>query len=96
MRETFRKAAELEIKWGNYIIGNRFDGIDPEDLASYIKFMANKRVQALGIEKPFDGYRENPLRWIKAYQDVNEGKTDFFEQKSRQYAKATDNGFDEL
>ncbi|WP_347548894.1 ribonucleotide-diphosphate reductase subunit beta [Pseudalkalibacillus hwajinpoensis] len=94
---TFQKAADLEIKWGNYIIGNRFPGITMNELSDYIKFMANKRVNQLGIERPFEGHRENPIRWIKAYSDVNAGKSDFFEQKSRQYTKVSDdNGFDDL
>ncbi|RBW70334.1 ribonucleotide-diphosphate reductase subunit beta [Bacillus taeanensis] len=94
---TFTKAAELEIKWGNYIVGNKFDGINQSDLEDYIKFMANKRCHELGCERPFEGYRENPMKWIKAYQDTNAGKTDFFEQKSRQYTKVSDdNGFDDL
>ncbi|WP_377887823.1 ribonucleotide-diphosphate reductase subunit beta [Alkalihalobacillus sp. R86527] len=95
--ETFKKAAELEMKWGEEIIGNRFIGISQNELNDYIKFMTNKRVNQLGIERPFEGYRENPMRWIKAYADVNSGKSDFFEQKSRQYTKVSDdNGFDEL
>jgi ribonucleoside-diphosphate reductase beta chain len=97
VRDTFREAAELEIKWGEYIIDNRFDGIDIDDLRAYIKFIANKRVSALGIERPFEGYRTNPLKWIIAYEDINSGKQDFFEGKSRQYSKLSDdNGFDEL
>ena len=97
VRETFRKAAELEIKWGEYIIGNKFDGISMSDLSDYIRFMANKRVNELGIDRPFDGYRRNPMRWIKAYEDTNAGKTDFFENKVRQYTKVSDdNGFDDL
>lgn len=95
--ETFRKAVELEIKWGQTIIGNKFVGISQNELRDYIKFMANKRVNQIGVERPFEGYRENPMRWIKAYADVNSGKSDFFEQKSRQYTKVSDeNGFDEL
>ena len=97
VQETFTKAAELEIKWGHYIIGNKFDGISMSDLDAYIKFMANKRVNELGFERPFEGFRKNPMKWIKAYEDVDSGKTDFFEQKSRQYTKVSDdNGFDDL
>ncbi|WP_100331091.1 ribonucleotide-diphosphate reductase subunit beta [Bacillus xiapuensis] len=96
-RETFRKAAELEIEWGRYIIGHKIEGIQMNELESYIKFMANKRAEQLGFEAPFDGYRKNPMRWIIAYQEVDLGKTDFFEQKSRAYTKASEiNGFDEL
>ncbi|MFC7394429.1 ribonucleotide-diphosphate reductase subunit beta [Scopulibacillus cellulosilyticus] len=97
--ETFQKAAELEINWGRYIIGNEIQGILMSDLEAYIQFMANLQIRKLGFDvKPFpQAPTKNPLKWIKAYQDVNMGKSDFFEQKSRQYTKVTDeNGFDEL
>ncbi|MFG6120566.1 ribonucleotide-diphosphate reductase subunit beta [Thalassobacillus sp. B23F22_16] len=97
VEKTFREAAELEIKWGRYIIGDNFPGITMPELEDYIKFMANKRSRQLGAGKPFEGYDKNPLKWIRAYQEVDEGKSDFFEQKSRQYTKVSeDNGFDEL
>lgn len=96
-RDTFHRAAELEIKWSKYIIGNSFEGIDQSDLEAYIKFMANKRLNELGFNKLYPNHSKNPLPWIKAYSDVNSGKSDFFEQKSRQYTKVSDeNGFDEL
>jgi ribonucleoside-diphosphate reductase beta chain len=95
--EAFREAARLEIEWAEYIIGNEIDGLLMTDIEAYIKFMANKRAEQLGFTAPFDGHRTNPLRWIIAYQEVDLGKTDFFEQKSRQYTKTSDeNGFDEL
>jgi ribonucleoside-diphosphate reductase beta chain len=95
--KTFTRAAELEIKWSKYIIGDAFEGISERDLEAYIKFMANKRLNELGFEKIFPDHKKNPLPWIKAYSDVNSGKSDFFEQKSRQYTKISDeNGFDEL
>ncbi|WP_102264942.1 ribonucleotide-diphosphate reductase subunit beta [Mesobacillus jeotgali] len=94
---AFREAARLEIEWADYIVGNEIDGLLMSDVEAYIKFMANKRAEQLGFTAPFEGHRTNPLRWIIAYQEVDLGKTDFFEQKSRQYTKASaDNGFDEL
>lgn len=94
----FREAAALEIEWANDVIGNKIDGLDVEDVEDYIYFYANVRCNQLGYERPFEGYRKNPLKWIKAYEDVDLGKTDFFEQKSRQYVKVNvqDNGFDDL
>ncbi|MGD6966210.1 ribonucleotide-diphosphate reductase subunit beta [Rossellomorea vietnamensis] len=95
--KAFKQAAELEIEWGREIIGDKIEGLLMSDIEAYIKFMANKRAQQLGFQAPFEGYRSNPLRWIVAYQEVDMGKTDFFEQKSRQYTKTSDaNGFDEL
>ncbi|AHD06475.1 ribonucleotide-diphosphate reductase subunit beta [Paenibacillus larvae] len=97
VRQTFRKAADLEIAWSEYIIGDRFDGVTSKDLDKYVRFMANKRVNELGIERPFEGHRRNNLRWIKAYEENDAGKTDFFESRVTQYVKVSDdNGFDEL
>ncbi|MEK5173769.1 ribonucleotide-diphosphate reductase subunit beta [Heyndrickxia sp. FSL W8-0496] len=98
VEDTFKKAAKLEIEWARSIIGNHIDGILVKDLEDYIKFYANIRCKQLGFERPFPDYRTNPLRWIKAYEEVDLGKSDFFEQKSRQYTKVNyvDNGFDEL
>jgi ribonucleoside-diphosphate reductase beta chain len=95
---TFKEAAKLEIEWAHEIIGTKIEGIHMNDLESYIKFYANVRCNQLGFERPFEGYRTNPLKWIKAYEEVDLGKSDFFEQKSRQYTKVNniDNGFDEL
>ncbi|NGP46266.1 ribonucleotide-diphosphate reductase subunit beta [Bacillaceae bacterium SIJ1] len=97
VRETFKHAAELEIAWGREIIGNRIEGIEMHELEDYIKFMAHKRVKQMGYEGPYPEHKKNPMRWIVAYQEVDLGKTDFFEQKSRQYTKTSDeNGFDDL
>lgn len=86
------------IEWGRFIIRNKIDGIDRQDLEDYIKFYANVRCNQLRYDLPFEGHRTNPLKWIKAYEEVDLGKSDFFEQKSRQYTKVNhvDNGFDDL
>nr|WP_227938752.1 ribonucleotide-diphosphate reductase subunit beta [Alkalihalobacillus deserti] len=97
VEDAFKKATDLEIEWFRYVIGDKLDGIDPQEMESYLKFMANKRIKQLGYEAIFPDHRTNTMRWIKAYEDVNAAKSDFFEQKSRQYAKvSSDNGFDEL
>jgi ribonucleoside-diphosphate reductase beta chain len=94
----FKEAAELEVEWAREVIGNQIDGLDVEDVEEYIYFYANVRCTQLGYDRPFPAYRKNPLKWIKAYEEVDLGKTDFFEQKSRQYVKVNvqDNGFDDL
>ncbi|MCL6570316.1 MAG: ribonucleotide-diphosphate reductase subunit beta [Bacillus sp. (in: Bacteria)] len=97
VRNAFIKATELEIEWAKDVIGNKMNGLNMDEVESYIKFMANKRCNQLGYEKPFEGYDKNPLKWIIAYQEVDLGKSDFFEQKSRQYTKTSQaNGFDDL
>lgn len=97
INETLKRAVELEVSWAKTVIGDEIEGLVLQEVEDYIKFYANVRANQLGTERPYEGYRQNPLRWIKAYETVDLGKTDFFEQKSRQYAKTTDaNGFDEL
>ena len=98
VQAIFREAAELEVNWAREVIGDKIDGLDVEDVEAYVYFYANVRCNQLGHERPFEGYRKNPLKWIKAYEEVDLGKTDFFEQRSRQYTKINveDNGFDDL
>jgi ribonucleoside-diphosphate reductase beta chain len=97
VNDTIKKAVELEVEWARTVIGDKIDGLYVDEIEEYVKFYANIRANQLGFERPYEGYRKNPLRWIKAYETVDLGKTDFFEQKSRQYAKTNDsNGFDEL
>lgn len=98
VQRIFKEAAELEIEWAYEILGEGIEGLDFEDVEDYIKFYANVRCNQLGYERLYPEHRKNPLKWIKAYEDVDQGKTDFFEQKSRQYTKVNveENGFDEL
>jgi len=93
----FRESVELEIEWSNYVLG-KIDGIDLEEMAGYIKYRANKMLRLMGLSDVYPQNVDNPMKWIRAYVDNFDGtKTDFFEQKSRQYTKTSDlNGFDDL
>lgn len=94
--DTFAEAVKLEVEWGHYIIGSKFDGIDSDDLEQYVQFTANTRLMQLGYDKLFPHAR-NTMRWIKYFEDIDNSKQDFFEGKSRQYTKTDDdNGFDDL
>ncbi len=93
----FRKSVDLEIEWSAYVLAD-VEGIDMEEMAGYVKYRANKMLRMMGLEEVYPEYTENPMKWIRAYVDNFDGtKTDFFEQKSRQYTKTSDlNGFDDL
>ncbi len=95
--EQFRHSVEQETKWSHYILAN-IDGIDLLEMEGYIKYRANKMLRLLGLSEIYEDHTENPMKWIRAYVDnFDDTKTDFFEQKSRQYTKTSDlNGFDEL
>ncbi len=95
--DEYRHNVEMEMEWATYVL-HGVDGIDIEEMLGYIKYRANKMLRMLGLSEIYPDYTENPMKWIRAYVDNFDGtKTDFFEQKSRQYTKTTDlNGFDEL
>ena len=93
----FKTSVELEIEWSSYVLAD-LEGIDLNDMAGYVKYRANKMLRMMGLSDIYPNYVENPMKWIRAYVDNFDGtKTDFFEQKSRQYTKTSDlNGFDDL
>ncbi|TMN23827.1 ribonucleotide-diphosphate reductase subunit beta [Lentibacillus cibarius] len=93
----FQESVDLEIEWSRYVLAD-IDGIDLEEMAGYIKYRANKMLRMMGLDEIYPDHTENPMKWIRAYADNFDGtKTDFFEQKSRQYTKTSDlNGFDDL
>ncbi|WP_077329497.1 ribonucleotide-diphosphate reductase subunit beta [Virgibacillus siamensis] len=95
--EQFRISVELEMEWSNYVL-SEVDGIDTDEMAGYVKYRANKMLRMMGLSEIYPDYTDNPMKWIRAYVDNFDGtKTDFFEQKSRQYTKTSDlNGFDDL
>lgn len=96
--DQFKESVELEIEWSNYVLKD-IEGIDLDDMQGYVKYRANKMLRLIGLHEIYPDYVENPMKWIRAYADNIDGtKTDFFEQKSRQYVKvnAIDNGFDDL
>jgi len=95
--DQFRHSVEQEIKWSHYALRN-IEGINLRQMEGYIKYRANKMLRLFGYSEIYEEYTENPMKWIRAYVDNFDGvKTDFFEQKSRQYTKTSDmNGFGDL
>lgn len=85
---TMDEAVCLEQKWGDYIIGDKFDSIDSVDLNEYVEFTANKRLMQMGFEKRYDAH--NTLPWIKYFENPSEVKADFFEGHVRDYNKVSD------
>lgn len=95
--EAFETSVENEIEWSRYVLAD-VEGIDLEEMAGYVKYRANKMLRMMGLSELYPEFVDNPMRWIRAYVDNFDGtKTDFFEQKPRQYTKTSElNGFDDL
>lgn len=80
-----RKAVELEIEWGCYIIRGGVLGLSDQIVSDYIKHLANKRwVAATGLAELYPGVR-NPVEWVDKFSSINGDETNFFEGKVKSY-----------
>ncbi len=89
LREMMRTGVEQEILWGHYVIGDNIDGINKKMIEDYIKYLGNKRLKEINIDTLYEGYVENPVKWVDILSNANLVKTDFFEARSTAYAKST-------
>ncbi|MFM6401674.1 MAG: ribonucleotide-diphosphate reductase subunit beta, partial [Planktothrix sp.] len=48
--EMFDNAVKHEILWVNHIVGNNILGITEQSTEQYIKYLANIRLRAIGLE----------------------------------------------
>lgn len=97
IRNTIREAVDMEYAWSSELLKD-IPGIDLNEFLEYIEYLGNKRLRQMGLDNLWPD-RNNPMPWISVYTDemIEKTKTDFFENKERQYAKPDqDNGFDEL
>lgn len=83
-----KAAVQNEIDWGHYVIGDNIQGLNKKLITSYIKYLGNIRMTAIGFEPIYEGFDTNPAEWVDILSDANSVKTDFFEAKSTAYAKA--------
>lgn len=88
-REIIRAATEHEIFWGKYIISEGVLGLTDKIVESFIKDLANKRLEAIGLEILYRDENGNPVKnlagWFDSYLLLNDTKTNFFEQKVLAY-----------
>ncbi len=65
------------------------DGLTPEDLKKYIRYIANYRLKNLGLKAIF-GVKENPLEWMDLMMSGKE-HANFFEARATEYSKGDTN-----
>jgi len=64
--------------------------LNPEDVKTYIRWIADRRLLGLGMKAIFN-ISENPLPWLDYMLNAVE-HTNFFENRSTEYAKASTTG----
>lgn len=82
-------AVDQEIEWSCHILGSRISGINEESTKQYTKYLANLRLQTIGIEPLYPEVRENPYKHLERLQDQNGDKSNFFESTVTNYAQAS-------
>jgi ribonucleoside-diphosphate reductase beta chain len=84
--KLFDDSVQLEIQWGKYITGGRCLGLTDNIIESYIKYLADVRLKAVGLDKLYN-INNNPLKWIDDYSNINSQKSNFFESDSSSYSR---------
>ncbi len=66
------------------------EGLNPQQVKDYIRYIADRRLQQLNLE-PVYGTAKNPLPWMDEMLNGAE-HTNFFENRSTEYSKASTGG----
>lgn len=88
-RQKLYKACDDMVKLEDAFIDTSFSmgavpGLAPEDVKQYIRFIADKRLQQLGLEKIYNV--GNSLLWMDTMMNAKE-HANFFENRATEYAK---------
>ncbi len=66
-------------------------GMTPEDIKNYIRFIADWRLRQLNQPEVYGGVKDNPLPWLQSMLSGVE-HANFFEARSTEYSKAATRG----
>jgi len=83
IRELFRKAVELEYAYAEDTMPRGVLGLNAPMFKSYLRFIANRRCQQIGIE-PLFPQEENPFPWMAEMIDLKKERN-FFETRVIEY-----------
>ncbi len=87
--EMFDTAVEQEIKWSHHIISGKVSGITKKTTEGYTKWLANSRLEMLGLSPLYPDVVSNPYKHLESLQDNNSEKTNFFESTVTNYTQSS-------
>lgn len=68
VQTMFESVVEQEIEWAEFLFEQgSMIGLNAELLGQYIKWLANKRMRAVGLDAPYDVGGSNPLPWTEKW-----------------------------
>jgi ribonucleoside-diphosphate reductase beta chain len=84
--ELIKQAVEYEIKYAVDCLPNGVLGLNAEAFDQYVKYIANRRLERIGLPTQYDGVR-NPFPWMSEVIDLAKEKN-FFESRVTEYQSA--------
>lgn len=81
IQDMYSEAVEQEFAWVDYLFRHgSFLGMTPDLAKMYLRYLANKRLRAIGEQPLFEGLTQNPLEWVDTY--INNDLTENLPQES--------------
>lgn len=80
-----KKSVELEKVYAYDACPRDVLGINPQQFADYVEYIADRRLERIGLEKIY--YKENPFPWMSQATDLAKEKN-FFETRVTEYQTA--------
>ena len=80
-----KKSVEFEKKYAYDTCPNGLLGINPQQFADYVEYIADRRLERIGLEKVYE--KENPFPWMSQATDLAKEKN-FFETRVTEYQTA--------
>jgi len=100
--EMFDTTVEYECKWTNHIIGNDILGVTEHSTEQYTKYLANRRLQAIGLDILYkeEKYTKSPYSHLERFGDTKKDgstKANFFEATVTSYVMSSGvTGWDDI
>ncbi len=67
------------------------EGLTGQEVKDYIRYIANRRLDQLGLDEIYEGVEKNPLPWMDVILNGAE-HVNFFENRSTEYSRASTEG----
>lgn len=80
--DKFKIGVELETRYGKDCLPNGLLGLTHDMLAEYVQYIANRRLERLGLPKQYEA--GNPFPWMSEIIDLRKEKN-FFETRVTEY-----------
>ena len=67
-----KRGVEEEIAWGQYVLGNRIEGLTMDMVSDYIHYLGNLRAFSLNFDHYMKDLRQNlnAMKWVSIYSNA--------------------------